>query len=93
MAQHLTMQERKRIAEFHGGLQSQAAIAKALGRHRSTICRELGRNREHFAYCPHLAQHKAEERRRRLIPKIERPEILERVQRGLAQVRSASCRP
>ena len=90
MAKHLTMQERERIAELHAALQSQAAIARAIGRHRTTICRELGRNRERFAYCPHVAQQKAEERRRRrpLVPKVERPEILERVQHGLTQYHS-----
>ena len=87
---HLSMEERKRISELHTALQSQARIAKALGRHRSTICRELTRNRERFAYCPFVAQQKAEERRRRrpLVPKMERPEIVEQVRQGLKRFHS-----
>jgi IS30 family transposase len=90
MAKHLTMQERKQIAEMHAALQSQKRIAAALGRHRTTIGRELARNRERFAYCPFVAQQKAEERRRRrpLVPKMERPEIVERVRCGLEQFHS-----
>jgi len=84
------MEERKRLSELHAALQSQARIARQLGRHRSTICRELARNRERFAYCPLVAQQKAEERRRQrpLVPKIERPEIIEQVRRGLKQYHS-----
>lgn len=87
MAEHLTMEERKQIAEMHAALQSQQRIADALGRHRTTIGRELARNREQYAYCPFVAQHKAQERRRYrpLTPKMERPEISERVQRRLEQ--------
>lgn len=90
MAKHLTMEERKQIAELHARLQSQATIAKALGRHCSTICRKMGRNRERFAYCPFLAHQKAEERRRQrpLTPKIKRPEIAEQVRQGLPQYHS-----
>ena len=90
MAKHLTMEERQQIAKLHSQLQSQAAIARALGRHRSTICRELGRNRERFAYCPYLAQQMAQERRRQrpLVSKMERPEIRDRVEEGLKQYHS-----
>jgi len=84
------MQERKQIAEMHAALQSQKRIAEVLGRHRTTIGRELARNRERFAYCPFVAQHLAEERRRRrpLVPKMERPEIVQQVQRGLEKFHS-----
>src|SRR5262245_12083310 len=90
MPKHLSMEERQQIAELHSQLQSQAAIARALGRHRSTICRELGRNRERFAYCPYRAQQMAEERRRQrpLVPKMERLEIRQRVEEGLKQYHS-----
>ena len=87
---NLTMEERKQIAERHAALQSQKRIAEALGRHRTTIGRELARNRQSYAYCPVVAQQMAEDRRRRRprAPKIQRPEILEKVQRGLEQYHS-----
>ena len=44
MARHLTMEDRDRIAELKHRGARQNAIARALNRSPSTICRELKRN-------------------------------------------------
>jgi len=90
MASHVNMDERRRISELREAGYSPQDAAFALGRHRTTISRELARNRHGCLYSPELAQQKAEERRRQrpLARKMDRPEIAEPVRRGLAQYHS-----
>jgi len=87
MAHQLTPQERERLSLLQAQGHNQAQIARALGRHRSTISRELRRNHAGGHYSALAAQRQAEARRRQrpLTPKIERPDINEEVRRGLAQ--------
>lgn len=89
MAAHLTLDERERLSQMHHAGDSNAQIARELGRHPATISRELRRNARDFdeEYSPHAAQHRACERRaaRPLTPKMERPELRDAVRRGLAQ--------
>jgi IS30 family transposase len=81
------MEERDRIAQLHhrGFLQNQ--IAEDLGRDKSTISRELARNRVRGEYFAGQAQELARRRRceRPLNRKLEDPELNEAVRRGLAQ--------
>jgi len=64
MANHLTLEDRDRIAQFrHQGLE-QKEIADVLGRAPSTICRELQRNSTGGEYLAGQAQQQAERRRR-----------------------------
>lgn len=85
MASHLSMEERKRISELREANVSRGHIARALLRAKSTISREIQRNRHGCLYCPLLATQKALERRRqrKLVRKMDRPQIAEVVQRGL----------
>ncbi len=65
MSQHLTAVERDRIAQLRGSGASQAEIAARLGRHASTISRELKRNATaEGEYLAAQAQQKAVLRRR-----------------------------
>jgi len=64
MACHLTMEERDRIAELKHRGARQNAIARALKRSPSTICRELKRNDSGGEYMAGQAQQRAESRRR-----------------------------
>ncbi len=90
MASHLTMNERKRISDLRAAGYTPEEMGEVLGRHRTTIARELKRNRLGCRYCPELAQQKAEERRRGrpLVRKMDRPEIGDQVRRGLTQYHS-----
>jgi len=90
MASHLNMDERKRISELREAGYSPEDVAEVLGRHRTTIWRELARNRLGCRYCPQLAQQKVLERRRQrpLVRKMDRPEIADQVRRGLTQYHS-----
>ena len=85
MANHLTLEERDRIAQlrFHGA--DQKEIAEAVGRSPSTISRELRRNRTDDEYFAAQAQREAERRRqeRPLVRKMDDPEINETVRAGL----------
>lgn len=90
MARHLSMEERKRVSELREAGYSPEEMAEALGRHRTTIEREIKRNRHGCLYCPQLAQQKADERRRQrpLVRKMDRPELRNQVCRGLEQYHS-----
>jgi len=63
MASHLTVEEREVIAHMHRAGKMQTQIADRLGRHKSTISRELQRNRSRNGYWAVAAQRKAERRR------------------------------
>jgi len=63
----ITLEERYRISALRQAGQRPAAIARGLGRHRSTIARELRRNASRWtgAYRPSKAQEQANGRRSR----------------------------
>ena len=63
--EHLTMTERDKITELLYERKTISEIAKALGRHKSTISRELKRNSssEYKLYLSHRAQSRADQRR------------------------------
>lgn len=63
MASHLTYQERQFLSRLKQKGKSNAQVAELLGRHRSTIYRELHRNAGRRGYGPRQAQRLAEERR------------------------------
>ena len=77
MASHLTPEEREIIAHMHRNGAMQSEIAKKIKRSKSTISRELRRNRSRNGYWAVAAQKKAETRRsqRPWTAKMERPEI------------------
>ena len=85
MASHLSMEERKRLSTLLEWGFSRAAVSRALGRAKSTITRELARNRRGWWYCPGQAQKRAERRRRQrpLKRKMDHPAIAAQVKRGL----------
>ena len=85
MACQITFSERKRIEDFKLQQLSPAEMASRLGRHRSTICRELQRNSDGRKYSARNAQEKAESRRRHRPRKMDDPELNEEVRRGLTQ--------
>jgi len=62
--QHLSLDERERISQLRFSGVLPAAIARKLGRDKSTLSRELRRNGEAGAYLAGQAQTHAEERRR-----------------------------
>lgn len=63
MAPQLTMQEREIISQMRYAGERQAAMARRLGRHPSTISRELGRNSTHEGYFAAVAHSYAQTRR------------------------------
>ncbi len=73
----LTIQEREVISQMHYSKCSQAEIARRLGRSRSTISRELRRNRSGSGYEAVAAQRKAARRRRErpVMRKMDRPDL------------------
>jgi IS30 family transposase len=87
MANHLTLEERDRIAQMRFQGADQKEIAQALGRSPATISRELRRNRTDDEYLAAQAQREAARRRqeRPLVRKMDDPEINETVRAGLAQ--------
>ncbi len=90
MASHLSMEERKRISELRNADHSRGHIAQVLARSKSTVSREIKRNRHGCLYCPILATQKALDRRRhrKLIRKMDRPSIAEFVKQGLKDYHS-----
>ena len=87
MANHLTLEERDRLACLRHQGADQREIAHALGRSPATISRELRRNRTDGAYYAAQAQRQAQRRRceRPLRRKMDDSEINEAVRAGLAQ--------
>jgi IS30 family transposase len=87
MANHLTLEERDRIAELSQRRADQKEIAAALGRSQGTISRELRRNRTGENYYAAQAQRQAERRRRErpLGRKMDDPELNQAVRAGLTQ--------
>jgi transposase, IS30 family len=63
MADHLTSAERKILYRLYKKGKSKAEIAEVMGRHRSTIYRELQRNTGQRGYRPKQAQRLADQRR------------------------------
>lgn len=90
MASHLSMDERKRISELREAGYSCGQMARFLARSKSTVSREIERNRLGALYCPLVAMQKAQARRRerKLVRKMDRPEIEERVRRDLREYHS-----
>lgn len=87
MHDHLTLEERDRIAQLLQQGATRTEIALALNRHKSTIGRELERNGTGDAYFPGQAQRESERRRsdRPIVRKMDDPEINQIVRNGLAQ--------
>lgn len=85
MASHFTFEERQVLYRLNKEQRPKAEIAAILGCDRSTIYRELGRNRGGRGYRPKQAQRKAEERRLvcRRQPKMNDPELRKYVERSL----------
>lgn len=63
MAKHLTFEERQFLYRLRKKGKSNTEIAELMGRDRSTIYRELGRNTGQRGYRPQQAQHLADTRR------------------------------
>jgi len=85
MAHHITLEERELLYRLKHKGKSKAEIAELLGRHRSTIYRELERNMGQRGYRPKQAQRLADQRwqvchRPR---KMESPELHQYVQERL----------
>ena len=87
MANHLTLEERDRIAECRHRGADQKEIAAAIGRSRATISRELRRNAAKDNYYAAQAQRQAERRRRErpLVRKMDDPQLNETVRTRLTQ--------
>jgi transposase, IS30 family len=64
MAHHLTLEERGILYRLYQECRPMPEIAAILGRHRSTIYREVERNRVNECYRPQQAQELADQRRR-----------------------------
>jgi len=65
---HLSIIERSKLEILHQQGKSSRAIAKELGRHPSTICRELERAASSGSYQAEPAQSAYQERRKASIP-------------------------
>jgi transposase, IS30 family len=87
MPSHLTMEERDRIAQLRHERANQKEIAETLGRSKSTISRELQRNRTGDEYYGAQAQRESERRRRErpIVRKMEDSQINQAVRSGLVQ--------
>ena len=82
MAKHLTFEERQFLYRLRKKGKSNTEIAELMGRHRSTIGRELDRNSGQRGYRPQQAQRRAEERRlaSRRPHKMDDPDVHQYVQ-------------
>jgi len=85
MACQLTLSEREQVAHFTSQGLSKADIARRLGRHRSTIGRELRRNGDGATYWASTAQQKAQARRRLRPRKMDNADIKQYVVESLAK--------
>jgi transposase, IS30 family len=85
MAKHLTIEEREVISQMRYGRRKARGIARRLGRHRSTIYREIARNRDSRGYSAVRAQRRADQRRRTRPRrcKMDRPKLRREVCQGL----------
>jgi IS30 family transposase len=85
MASHLTFEERQFLYRLKKRGKSKLEIADLMGRHRSTIDRELRRNAGQRGYRPKQAQRKADERRlaSRRPHKMDDPDVHHYVQSHL----------
>ncbi len=85
MAGHLTFEERRLLYRLRKQGKSPPEIAELMGRHRSTIYRELDRNAGQRGYRPQQAQRLADERRlaSRRPPKMNDPDVQRYVQERL----------
>jgi IS30 family transposase len=80
----LTMPERMRLYTFLEMGLSKIQIAQRLGRHRSTIYREVQRNRRSIGYLPGIAHRKSQKRRADKPGKIRTgPRLYDYILRGL----------
>jgi IS30 family transposase len=70
--EHLSMEERDLIGQMHWQGMSKTMIAKATGRHKSTVSREIRRNasEQYKRYTPCQAQKRADERKKELTDEI-----------------------
>jgi IS30 family transposase len=85
MARQLIILEREQIARFHSQGLSNAEIGRRLGRHRSTIGRELTRNGDGVSYWAFRAHEKAQARRRHRARKLDDGNLSAYVRRGLVR--------
>ena len=85
MASHLTFQERQFLYRLKNKGKLNTQIAELMGRHRSTIGRELSRNTGQRGYRPQQAQRLADERRLASRPahKMDDPDVHQYVQEKL----------
>ena len=85
MASHLIVEEREVIAQMRREGKMQTQIADRLGRDKSTISRELRRNRSPNGYWASAAQRRANQRRsqRPWVTKIQRSKLRRYVQERL----------
>jgi IS30 family transposase len=87
MAHHLTLEERKVIAQMQSAGRNQAETARRLGRAESTISRDLQWNRSPNGYWAVAAHRNSQTRRsqRPRVCKLQRPEVRRYVQQSLRQ--------
>lgn len=86
MAHHqLSIEERETISRMRSAKRKPSAIARRLGRHKSTICRELARNSTRGSYRAVRAQRLADQcrRERPLKRKMDRAKLRREVCQGL----------
>lgn len=75
MASQLTLSEREQVAQFWNQGLSRTEIGERLGRHRTTIGRELARNSTAGVYWASTAQEMAKARRQRRPRKLDEVEL------------------